>query len=102
MLIQGTKGYIAQICEVHLHMETVQQNGRFTLISSKFLSNIFSILFGSSPTVLYLQNVSNILLKNKNLIFSSFLCFQYCGFPNLVHKQEVLLIFFRNFCVGNP
>ena len=26
-------------------METVQQNGRFTLFSSKFLSNIYSILF---------------------------------------------------------
>ena len=26
-------------------METVQQNGRFTLFSSKFPSNIFSILF---------------------------------------------------------
>ena len=27
-------------------METVQQNGRFTLFSSKFHSNIYSILFG--------------------------------------------------------
>ena len=27
-------------------METVQQNGRFTLFSSKFPSNIYSILFG--------------------------------------------------------
>ena len=26
-------------------METVQQNGRFTLFSSKFPSNIYSILF---------------------------------------------------------
>jgi len=26
-------------------METVQQNGRFTLLSSKFPSNIYSILF---------------------------------------------------------
>ena len=32
------KGYIAQICEV-------QQNGRFSLFSSKFPSNIYSILF---------------------------------------------------------
>ena len=32
-MIQGPKGYIAQISEVHLacSMETVQQNGRFTL-----------------------------------------------------------------------
>ena len=28
-------------------METVQQNSRFTLFSSKFHSNIYSILFGS-------------------------------------------------------
>ena len=27
-------------------METVQQNGRFTLFPSKFHSNIYSILFG--------------------------------------------------------
>ena len=37
--LQGPKGYMAQICEVHL------QNGRFTLFYSKFLSNIYSILF---------------------------------------------------------
>jgi len=30
-------------------METVQQNGRFTLFSSKFPSNIYSILFGGNP-----------------------------------------------------
>ena len=39
------KGYKAQICEVHLQYEKVQQNGRFTLFSSKFHSNIYSILF---------------------------------------------------------
>jgi len=27
-------------------LETVQQNGRFTLFSSKFPSNIYSILYG--------------------------------------------------------
>ena len=38
-------------------METVQQNGRFTLFSSKFHSNIYSILFdfsllaGGSPVL---------------------------------------------------
>ena len=41
----GPTGYIAQICEVHLSMKTVQQNGRFTLFSSKFHSNIYSILY---------------------------------------------------------
>ena len=44
-MFQGPKGYIAHICEEHLQMETVQQNGRFTLFSSKFHSNIYSILF---------------------------------------------------------
>jgi len=38
-MFQGPKGYIAQICEVQ------QQNGLFTLFSSKFHSNIYSILF---------------------------------------------------------
>jgi len=31
-------------------METVQQNGRFTLFSSKFHSNIYSILFVCSTS----------------------------------------------------
>ena len=31
-------------------METVQQNGRFTLFSSKFPSNIYSILFEQIPS----------------------------------------------------
>ena len=32
-MFQGQKGYIAQICKVHLQsMETVQQNSRFTPI----------------------------------------------------------------------
>ena len=31
-------------------METVQQNGRFILLSSKFPSNIYSILYGKIPT----------------------------------------------------
>ena len=33
-------------------METVQQNGRFKLFSSKFPSNIYSILFGCVPLTL--------------------------------------------------
>ena len=45
---QGPKGYVAQICEEQLcSMETVQQNGRFTIFSSKLHSNINSILFVS-------------------------------------------------------
>ena len=38
-------------------METVQQNGRFTLFSSKFHSNIYSILFA--------QNTQNYLIHNE-------------------------------------
>ena len=34
-------------------METVQQNGRFTLFSSKFHFNIYSILFAYIPCKLY-------------------------------------------------
>ena len=34
-------------------METVQQNGRFTLFSNKFPSNIYSILFGFKPSRIY-------------------------------------------------
>ena len=45
------QAYIAQICELHLQYgnKTVQQNGRFTLFSSKFHSNIYSILFVLKP-----------------------------------------------------
>ena len=35
-------------------METVQQNGHFTLFSSKFHSNIYSILFGYIFVFIYL------------------------------------------------
>ena len=44
-MFQGPKGYIAKICKYTCSMETVQQNGRFTLFSSKFHFNIYSILF---------------------------------------------------------
>jgi len=36
-------------------METVQQNGRFTLFSSKFPSNIYSILFGKNLNIYFLD-----------------------------------------------
>ena len=38
--------YVKYTCS----METVQQNGRFTLFSSKFPSNIYSILYGFTPS----------------------------------------------------
>ena len=40
MIFQGPK-YVKYTCS----METVQQNGRFTLFYSKFPSNMYSILF---------------------------------------------------------
>ena len=39
-MFQGPK-YVKYTC----NMETAQENGRFTLFSSKFHSNIYSILF---------------------------------------------------------
>ena len=51
-MFQGPKGYIAQICEVTCSMETVQQNGHFTHFSSKFHSNIYSILFGFNIVII--------------------------------------------------
>ena len=68
-------------------METVQQNGRFTLFSSKFLSNIYSILFvqvtlyskeehGSLRYPLYLPYSKNVLVNDNfhlSLILKSLL-----------------------------
>ena len=48
-------------------METVQQNGRFTLFSSKFLS-IHSILYGTPPSFHAKHCVSNSFVKQ------SFVC----------------------------
>ena len=44
-MFQGPNSYIAQYAKYTCSMETVQQNGRFTLFSTKFHSNIYSILF---------------------------------------------------------
>ena len=59
-MFQGPKGYIAQICEVHLQYENSTTNGRFTLFSSKFPSNIYSILYG----FFILSFFSNLLNQN--------------------------------------
>ena len=52
-MVQGPKGYIAQIKYVKYtwSMETVQKMAvlHFFLVNSKFHSNIYSILFDSSP-----------------------------------------------------
>ena len=45
MIFQGPKGYIAKYVKYTCSMETVQQNGRFKLFSSKFPSNLFSLAF---------------------------------------------------------
>ena len=47
-MFPGPKGYIAKICEVHLQYGNRTTNGRFTLFSSKFHSNVYFILFGFS------------------------------------------------------
>ena len=57
-------------------METVQQNGRFTLFSSKFPSNIYSFLFGD-------KRVTEINCQLKYAIFSTAysIVYKYCTRP---------------------
>ena len=45
MIFQSPKGYIAQICEVHLQYGNSTTKWPFYNFSSKFPSNIYSILF---------------------------------------------------------
>ena len=47
-------------------METVQQNGRFTLFYSKFHSNIYSILFGPPVEPDQPDRISEKLTSNPN------------------------------------
>ena len=53
-------------------METVQQNGRFTLSLSKFPSNIYSILYAYNTIILtgrnitFLNRIFSLLLKLKS------------------------------------
>ena len=49
-------------------METVQQNGRFTLFSSKYHSNIYSILYG-----FYIKGALWFLLLLKNRIITLYI-----------------------------
>ena len=44
-MFQGPKGYIAQICEVHLQYGNSTTKWPFYTFFSKFHSNIYSILF---------------------------------------------------------
>ena len=61
-------------------METVQQNGRFTLISSKFHSTISSILF--DPNLGLTTNISPII---KNNLETNNLWFQF----NIAKKYKL-------------
>ena len=55
-------------------METVQQNGRFTLFSSKFHCNIYSILFVNIPQINRLNARGIFLQKIPNLSILMSLC----------------------------
>ena len=69
-MFQGPKRYIAQICislVLTCSMETVQQNGRFTLFSSKFHSNIYSILFDQTMNLKHFLCSINYRLKIEEL-----------------------------------
>ena len=48
-MFQGPNSDIVKYEKYTYSIETVQQNGRFTLFSSKFHSNIYSIPFGNIP-----------------------------------------------------
>jgi len=64
MILQGLKVYIAvyvYVIAVYVYVkytcsiETVQQNGRFTLFSSKFPSNIYSILYDYTLAIVVIR-----------------------------------------------
>ena len=68
-MFQGPKGFIAQMCEVYTcSMETVQQNGRFPLFSSKFHSiyNLFSLNTGKVCRPLKINKI----LARKKLVLN--------------------------------
>ena len=58
-------------------METAQQNGRFTLFSSKFPSNIYSIFFVKSSLRCYVHQIpegqvqENIVLQDQAYVTGS-------------------------------
>ena len=61
-------------------METVQQNGRFTLFSSKFPSNIYSILFvhfNNRLAFTYAEILQSILDRTLDFVFSRFRGFSF-------------------------
>ena len=58
-------------------METVQQNGRLTLFSSKFPSNIFSILYVSKTNLFEMETMLSSLerMVEHDLIVFHYFCF---------------------------
>ena len=48
-MFQGPKGNLVQMCEVHLQYGNSTTKWPFYTFSSKFLSNIYSILFAYNP-----------------------------------------------------
>ena len=61
-------------------METVQQNGRFTLFSSKFPSNIYSVLYGYIST----HNIRNFKTPEANIC------------KDVDHSNQILTLFYKN------
>ena len=56
-MFQGPKDYIEQICEVHLQYGNSTTKWPFYIFSSKFHSNIYSILFVS-------EGAKDVCMKN--------------------------------------
>ena len=75
--------YVKYTCS----METVQQNGRFTLFSSKFPTNIYSILYGSrliSHWMLIHDYQQRMRLHTETTVRNL-----YCLFPHIyIHKSR--------------
>ena len=62
-------------------METVQQNGRFTLFSSKFQSNIYSILFGFISSSHYIFAIKYV---RKKVFFDEIINYEKNGISNIL------------------
>ena len=81
-------------------METVQQNGRFTLFSSKFPSKIYSILFGkTSVPILHLSIllvIINLVNKHMSPDYIILICSELGKIPqNHQLNTDLLSVFFQ-------
>ena len=83
-------------------METVQQNGRFTLFSSKFPSKIYSILFGkTSVPILHLSIllvIINLVNKHMSPDYIILICSELGKIPQNHQLNTDLLSFFFSIC----